>query len=72
MSENDEMELRGYLKANVPAVDVELRRDLWADVARGLEKNEKQVPWFDWILLGAAAACLIFLPQIVPMLLYHL
>jgi len=56
----------------VPAADVELRRDLWVDVARRLEQNEKPVPWFDWVLLGAAAACLIFSPQIVPMLLYHL
>jgi hypothetical protein len=72
MSENDEMELRKYLKANVPAADLELRHDLWADVAWRLEKNEKPVPWFDWILLGAAAAGLVFLPQIVPMLLYHL
>jgi len=72
MSEKDELELRKYLQANVPAVDLELRRDLWADVTRSLEKKEKRVPWFDWILLGAAAACLVFLPQIVPMLLYHL
>jgi len=72
MNENDELELRRYLKANVPAANVELRRDLWANVVRRLEQNEKRVPWFDWILLGAATACLIFLPQIVPMLLYHL
>ena len=72
MSEFDELELRKYLKVNVPAADVELRRDLWVDVAPRLEQNEKPVPWFDWVLLGAAAACLIFSPQIVPMLLYHL
>jgi hypothetical protein len=72
MNDNEEMELRQYLKAALPAMDLELRRDLWPDVEKRLEKNEKSMPWFDWILLGAAAAGLIALPQIVPVLLYHL
>jgi hypothetical protein len=72
VNEDNEIELREYLKKNVPTADLEMRQDLWPAMARRLEKNEKRVPWFDWVLLGAAAACLIFVPQIIPMLLYHL
>jgi hypothetical protein len=72
MNDNEEMELRQYLKATLPAVDRELRRDLWPDLEKRLAKSKNTVPWFDWILLGAAAAGLIALPQIVPVLLYHL
>jgi hypothetical protein len=72
MNDSEENELRRQLKAALPAVDLELRRDLWPDVEKRSAKNEKRIPWFDWILLGAAAAGLIGLPQIIPMLLYHL
>jgi hypothetical protein len=72
MIDHDEIELRRYLRAGMPAMDLELRRDLWSDIEGRLEKNDKRVPWFDWILLGAAAAGLIGLPQIIPVLLYHL
>jgi hypothetical protein len=30
------------------------------------------MPWFDWVLLGAAVVCLIFFPRAIPLLLYHL
>jgi hypothetical protein len=72
MNDHDEIELRRYLRAGLPAMDLELRRDLWSDIEGRLEKNDKRVPWFDWFLLGAAAAGLIGLPQIIPVLLYHL
>jgi hypothetical protein len=72
VSESNEGELRRYLKKNVPAADLELRRDLWTAVVSRMQKDERHVPWFDWVLLGAATACLICLPQMIPMLLYHL
>jgi hypothetical protein len=72
MNEKDDLELRKYLQANVPAVDLELRRDLWGDVALKFEEKKESVTWFDWLLLGSAVACLIGLPQIIPMLLYQL
>ena len=72
MNDNDETELRRQLRTAVPKVDLELRRDLWPHVEKRLNKTERPVPWFDWILLGAAAAGLIGLPQIIPVLLYHL
>lgn len=72
MSESNQGELRRYLKKRVPAADLELRRDLWPAVLGRMEKGERPIPWFDWVLLGAATACLICLPQMIPMLLYHL
>ncbi len=72
MKDNNEMELRQRLKSSLPAVDLELRRDLWSEVERRFDAPEKRVPWFDWILLGAATAGLIALPQIIPIFLYHL
>jgi hypothetical protein len=72
MNENKETEIRRFLKENVPAADLELRRDLWPAVFGRMEKGERHVPWFDWVLLGAATACVICLPQMIPMLLYHL
>jgi hypothetical protein len=72
VNENREIELRRYLQKSVPAADAELRRDLWPTVVRRIEKGDRGVPWFDWVLLGAAAACAIGLPHMIPMLLYHL
>jgi hypothetical protein len=72
MNENDDRGFRELLKKGVPAADPELQRDLWPAMLRRMEKNEKAVPWFDWVLLGAITACLLFVPQMIPMLLYHL
>ena len=72
MNEMNESELQRLLKKNVLAADLELRRDLWPGLVQRMERNEKRVPWFDWVLLGAATACVIFVPQMIPMLLYHL
>jgi hypothetical protein len=30
------------------------------------------VPWFDWALLGVAAAAMLLFPALIPALLYHL
>jgi hypothetical protein len=30
------------------------------------------MPWFDWALLGIAAAALLFFPAVLPALFYHL
>jgi hypothetical protein len=69
---NSESELQAYVKKNLPAADLELRRDLWPEVLRRMAASAEPMPWFDWVLLVAAAACLLFAPQMIPMLLYHL
>ena len=52
--------------------EAELRRDLWPDMLRRLERPRVRVPWFDWALLAAASAAAIFFPALIPALLYHL
>jgi hypothetical protein len=72
VNESNKFELRELLKKNMRPADRELRRDLWPEIVRRMEKGERQVPWFDWVLLAAATTCLLFVPQMIPMLLYHL
>ena len=52
--------------------EAELRRDLWPDMLRRLERPRVSVPWFDWALLATASAAAIFFPALIPALLYHL
>lgn len=72
MIEIDDRELQHFLKQGVPPADAELKRDLWPAMLRRMDKSERRVPWFDWVLLGALTACLLFVPRMIPMLLYHL
>jgi hypothetical protein len=72
VNETGEMEVRRMLKRSMPQADGELGRDLWPAVLQRMEKSQKRVPWFDWALLGAAALGLACVPQMIPMLLYHL
>jgi hypothetical protein len=37
-----------------------------------LEERPAAIPWFDWALLAAVAAWLVFFPGAIPVLLYHL
>lgn len=70
---DEERKLREFLKSSLPRVDAEPRGDLWPEMLRRMDVHEQRaVPWFDWALLGLAAACLAFVPRIIPMLLYHL
>lgn len=70
-------ELRRLLQDAVPPVgEAHSRRDLWPLVVRRIEQASTRVaprvPWFDWALLGAAAAALLLFPALLPALLYHL
>jgi len=66
-------ELREKLRGAIPAIgQAELRRDLWPDMLRRMERPKIRVPWFDWALLGVATAAAIFFPAVIPALLYHL
>ena len=54
-----------------PLSNPELRRDLWPEMRRRLERPQVRVPWFDWALLAVSAAAAIFFPALIPALLYH-
>jgi hypothetical protein len=66
-------ELREKLRGAMPAIgQAELRRDLWPDMRRRIERPQVRVPWFDWALLGVATATAIFFPALITALLYQL
>jgi hypothetical protein len=66
-------DLKKLLKDSLsPAGSLELQRDLWPTMLRRLDQPAFQVPWWDWTLLAAVTALLIFFPGMIPALLYHL
>jgi hypothetical protein len=70
-------ELRKTLQGAVPPVaQPGPQRDLWPRMLRRIEEPPRRVsfrvPWFDWALLGVAAAALLLFPSLIPALLYHL
>ncbi|PYU52629.1 MAG: hypothetical protein DMG48_04950 [Acidobacteria bacterium] len=75
-SEENHKEMKDLLKqATPPAQDTELRRDLWPQMLRKLERQPApalHVPWFDWALAAILCAVLVFFPGSIPALLYHL
>jgi len=72
MNEQDEA-LKELLKraAGGPA-DRELRRDLWPEMLRRLERPPVRVPWWDWAVAAALLLCLVLFPEIIPAVLYQL
>jgi sensor domain CHASE-containing protein len=76
MNEHDQERIKQLLRNSLPPisgrVEAELWRDLWPGVLKRLEATPAAVPWFDWALLAAVAACLAFFPGAIPVLLYHL
>lgn len=76
MNEHDQERIEKLLKETLQPVSgragAELQRDLWPAMLKRLEARPAQVPWFDWALLAAVAACLLFFPRAIPVLLYHL
>ncbi len=72
MNERDEA-LKALLKRAMggPA-DRELRRDLWPEMLRRLERPAVRVPWWDWALAAALLLCLLLFPEIIPTVLYQL
>ena len=72
MNEHDQKRIEQLLTKSLPPVGAELRRDLWPAMLKRLEAPPMVVPWFDWVLLAAVAAWLVFFPGAIPVLFYHL
>lgn len=72
MNERDET-LKELLKraAGGPA-DRELKRDLWPEMLRRLQRPPLRVPWWDWAVAAALLLCLLLFPETIPALLYLL
>jgi hypothetical protein len=73
VNEQDQERIQQLLRETMqPITGAELRRDLWPAMLKRLEARPFKVPWFDWALLAAVAALLVFFPGAIPVLLYHL
>jgi len=73
MNQQEMDDLRKLLQRSVhPVGRLELQRDLWPNMLRRLDQPTFHVPWWDWALLAAATALLLFFPGMIPALLYHL
>ena len=74
MNDYDNEQIRLLLKELLPPFETraELRRDLWPFMLKRLEAHPAKVPWYDWALLAAVAAWLVFFPGAIPVLVFHL
>ncbi len=59
------------LAAGGPA-DRELKRDLWPEMLRRMERPPIRIPWWDWALAAALLLGLLLFPEAVPLVLYQL
>jgi hypothetical protein len=64
--------IRELLKQAFPPVDAEPRHDLWPAVLRRLDERPRALPWYDWALAALLLGALMFFPNFIPVLLYHL
>jgi hypothetical protein len=72
MTGNGDKEIQRLLKEVIPPVDRELRRDLWPAMLRRLEEPRPSLPWYDWAVITALGCWLVFFPDGILQLLYHL
>lgn len=52
--------------------DRELKRDLWPEMLRRIERPPVRIPWWDWAVAAALLLSLLLLPETIPALLYVL
>ena len=72
MTERDEALKELLQRAAGGPADRELKRDLWPEMRRRLERPQIRVPWWDWALAAALLLCLILFPEAIPAVLYQL
>jgi len=72
MNEQDEALKQLLQRAAPAATDRELKRDLWPEMRRRLERPPVRIPWGDWALAAALLLCLLLFPQTIPAVLYLL
>ena len=52
--------------------DRELKRDLWPEMLRRIERPPMRIPWWDWALAAALLLCLLLFPETIPVVLCQL
>jgi len=72
MNDHDH-KLRQLLKDALPPEQApELARDLWPQMLRRLDAQPARVSAWDWAMAAFLAAGCLFIPELLPVLLYHL
>jgi len=73
MTDREMEEMKKLLKEALPPMrEGELDRDLWPVMLQRLAAPPLRMPWWDWVLLAGASATILFVPGVIPALLYHL
>ena len=72
MTDRDDKDVQQLLKQAFPPMNGELRRDLWPAMLRRLEAPRAGLPWYDWTLVAALGSWVVFYPEGILQLLYHL
>ena len=73
MNDHEMNEMKKLFKEALPPTrDAELGRDLWPLMLERLAAWPLRMPWWDWVLLAGAGAAILFVPGVIPALLYHL
>jgi hypothetical protein len=72
MTNYGDEEIQRLLKEVIPRVDRELRQDLWPAMLRRLDVPRTFVPWYDWALIATLSCWVLFFPEGILHLLYHL
>lgn len=70
--DHEEREIGAALRKAFPAVETELRRDLWPELRRRFEKPAIRVPWYDWALAAAVIVSVFVFPKLVLFFAYQL
>ncbi len=73
MSEENNGKIRDALGRAIPPVaDRELKRDLWPQMLRKLDRQAIRVPWYDWALAALLVVWLYLIPEAILALVYQL
>jgi hypothetical protein len=73
MNDSTEGKFRAFLRSAVtPVTDTELKQDLWPRMLNRLDQSTIRMSWLDWALIAIVPLWLLFFPQLIPMLFYHL
>ena len=57
-------------RAAADPADREIRRDLWPELLRRIERPPIRIPWWDCVLAAALLLCLFLFPETIPAVLY--
>jgi hypothetical protein len=71
MNERDDA-LKELLQRAAPPADRELRRDLWPEMRRRLDRPPVHIPLVDLALAAILLLCLLLFPETIPAVLYLL